>query len=162
MKRGGAKLGHIGSGQKSASLDRVDKVIVLPMKPKCEGCDLELKLKDSRERTIIESVPVIAKEVIYQCPRGTCPKCKKTYASNPPVMSKCLYGNSLVSQAAVLHYVHGITMGKALNIFTYYDFLIDEFLPLLLRHDRVLILEILPRTWLQVKPWGDASVDLKM
>lgn len=43
--------------------------------------------------------------------------CRKIYASNPPVMSKCLYGNSLVSQAAVLHYVHGITMGKVLNIF---------------------------------------------
>lgn len=117
LKRGGGKLGHKGSGRKSASVDMADEVVSLPLVEKCETCDLELKLKDVRERTIIESVPVVAKQVIYRCPRGTCPKCRRIYASNPPVMSKCLYGNSLVSQAAVLHYVHGITMGKVLNIF---------------------------------------------
>jgi transposase len=117
LKRGGAKNGHKGFGRKSVTVALADDVIILPMTEKCESCDSALKIKDMRTRTIVESVPVIAKKVIYQCPRGTCPKCKKIYATSPPAMKKCLYGNSLVSQAAVLHYFHGITMGKALSLF---------------------------------------------
>lgn len=117
LKRGGAKFGHKGSGRKSATEDSADEVIHLSMTEKCSACDLPLKLKDTRERTIIEAVPVIAKMVIYQCPRGRCPRCKKIYSTAPPVLKKNLYGNSLISQAAVLHYLHGITIGKVLSIF---------------------------------------------
>ncbi len=116
-KRGGAKAGHKGSGRHSATADTADEVVHLTMMARCDSCDLALKLKDIRQRTIIEAVPVIAKEVIYHCPRGTCPRCKKIYPTMPPVLKKSLYGNSLIAQAAVLHYVHGITIGKVLNIF---------------------------------------------
>ena len=117
LKRGGAKVGHKGSGRKSVTQESADEIVNLAMIEKCETCDTNLKLKDVRDRTIIESVPVVAKAVIYRCPRGTCPKCKKTYMSSPPVLRKNLYGNSLISQAAVLHFVHGITIGKVLGIF---------------------------------------------
>ena len=116
-KRGGAKVGHKGFGRASADLKSADEVITLPMAEICTDCQSQLKQKDVRQRTTIEAVPVIAKQVIFNCPRGFCPKCSKIYPSHPPVLKKCLYGNSLISQAAVLHYVHGITMGKVLNIF---------------------------------------------
>jgi transposase len=116
-KRGGAKLGHKGFGRTSSDISTADDVTTLPMQENCEECRCELKQKDIRQRTIIEAVPIIAKKVIYNCPRGSCPKCKKIYPTYPPALKKCLYGNSLISQAAVLHYVHGITMGKVLNIF---------------------------------------------
>lgn len=116
-KRGGAKLGHKGYGRASADALGADDVITLPMQESCNECRCDLKPKDIRQRTIIEAVPIIAKKVIYNCPRGSCPKCKKIFPTSPPVLKKCLYGNSLISQAAVLHYVHGITMGKVLNIF---------------------------------------------
>ena len=116
-KRGGAKAGHKGTGRKSADEKTADEVISLSLPEKCETCDCELNLKDTRQRTIIEAVPVIAKKVIYNCPRGKCPKCAKLYSMAAPVLKKCLYGNSLISQAAVLHYVHGITIGKVLNLF---------------------------------------------
>lgn len=116
-KRGGAKLGHKGFGRSSVTVELADEIINLPMTESCSECQCRLNQKDIRQRTVIEAIPVIAKKVIYNCPRGTCPKCSKIYASQPPVLKKCLYGNSLVSQAAVLHYVHGVTMGKVLNIF---------------------------------------------
>ncbi len=116
-KRGGAKMGHKGFGRSSATEEIADEVINLPMAEVCTDCQCNLNQKDVRQRTVIEAVPIIAKKVIYNCPRGTCPKCSKIYPTNPPVLKKCLYGNSLISQAAVLHYVHGMTMGKVLNIF---------------------------------------------
>lgn len=115
-KRGGAKIGHKGFGRSTADPEKTE-IIDLPMKEKCETCECELKRKDSRQRTVIESVPIIAKRVIYNCPRGKCPICAKLYSTQPPVLKKSLYGNSLISQAAALHYFHGVTIGKVINIF---------------------------------------------
>lgn len=116
-KRGGAKVGHKGVGRKAFSEESANETVHLTMIEKCDACDVDLKLKDTRKRRLIEAVPVIAKTVIYSCPRGTCPKCKKIYPAIVPALPKNLYGNSLISQAAVLHYVHGITIGKCLEIF---------------------------------------------
>ncbi len=116
-KRGGAKAGHQGSGRKSFDEQSADEVIQLAMIERCLSCDEKLKLKDTRTRSLIEAVPVIAKTVTYHCPRSTCPKCRKTYSAAPPSLPNNLYGNSLISQAAVLHYVHGMTIGKTLEIF---------------------------------------------
>jgi hypothetical protein len=116
-KKGGARPGHKGHGRKKATLDSADEVINIDMPMNCEDCKTNLNQKDVRERTVIESVPVVAKKVVYRCPRGICPKCFKVYPSFPPVFKQGLYGNSLISQAAVHHYVHGITMGKCLEIF---------------------------------------------
>lgn len=116
-KRGGAKVGHQGSGRKSGSPESADEVIDLQVPESCEACMCALKRKDTRQRTVIESVPVIAKEVIYNCPRGQCPRCSRIYPSMPPALKKSLYGNSLIAQASVLHYVHGIPIGRVLGIF---------------------------------------------
>ena len=61
-------------------------------------------------------MPVLAKKVVYRCPRGVCPKCFKVYPSNAPPLTKSLYENSLIAQAAVLHFYYGITIGKVLNV----------------------------------------------
>ncbi len=117
LKRGGAKIGHKGSGRRSFDESPSLEVVYLPMIEVCDACDVKLKLKDVRQRTLIEAVPVIAKTVTYHCPRGKCPSCKKIYPRSPPSLAKNLYGNSLIAQAAVLHYVHGVTIGKVLEIF---------------------------------------------
>lgn len=116
-KRGGAKAGHKGIGRKSFSEELADETVHLPMIEKCDSCCIDLKLKDIRSRRVIEAVPVIAKAVVYHCPRGKCPKCKRVYPAVVPSLPKNLYGNSLISQAAVLHYVHGMTIGKCIEIF---------------------------------------------
>jgi hypothetical protein len=83
----------------------------------CQGCFHLKNEKDVRERTIIESVPVLARQVVYRLHRGICPKCFKVYAPGLPALPKNLYGNSLIAQAAVMHFVHGIPIGKLLGIF---------------------------------------------
>jgi len=57
-----------------------------------------------------------AKKVIYRCPRGVCPQCLKTYTTQATTIPKSFYGNSLIAQAATLHFLHGITLGKVLNL----------------------------------------------
>jgi hypothetical protein len=74
-------------------------------------------MKDVRERTVIDSQPIIAKKVIYRVQRSQCPKCFKIYKPALPVLPKNLYGNSLIAQTAVYHYVHGMTMGKTIEVF---------------------------------------------
>lgn len=117
LKRGGAKVGHKGSGRKSFSTESANETIHLKMVEQCDTCRIDLKLKDIRQRSLIEAVPLVAKTVIYHCPRGKCPKCKKIYPVTVPSLPKNLYGNSLISQAAVLHYIHGMTMGKVIDVF---------------------------------------------
>lgn len=116
LKKGGAVLGHKGHGRKKADIRASDRVIDIEYPKSCEECNCKLNSKDVRERTVIESVPLIAQKIVYRCKRGICPKCFQIYPTQPPALAKSLYGNSLISQAAVMHYVHGITMGKVLNI----------------------------------------------
>lgn len=115
-KKGGAKLGHKGHGRQSSTPEAADRVRDINFQAQCGDCKCDLNSKDVRERTVIESVPVIAQKVVYRCRRGVCPKCFKIYPSHPPVLPKSLYGNSLIAQAAVMHFVHGITVGKVINI----------------------------------------------
>jgi len=117
QKRGGAKPGHKGYGRSSSSTENADEVKTLEAPSACPDCSCQLNAKDVRERTIIESVPIVAKRVVYRCKRGVCPKCFKVYPARPPALAKSLYGNSLIAQAAVMHFVHGVPIGKLLTIF---------------------------------------------
>ncbi len=117
LKKGGAKVGHKGHGRSACVVADADEVIDVSAPLTCVECLCNLNLKDTRERTVIESVPIVAKQVVYRLKRGVCPKCFKIYPSRAPVLPKSLYGNSLVAQAAVMHFVHGITIGKVLGIF---------------------------------------------
>ena len=52
----------------------------------------------------------------YRVKRCRCRKCDKTFTSSPSVLPKFLYGNRLLSQAAVMHYVHGVPIGRLLEV----------------------------------------------
>ena len=117
QKSGGAKLGHKGFGRSSCTHEDADEVIEVERQMACKDCNCKLNEKDVRERTLIESVPIVAKKVLYRLHRGVCPKCFKVYPAPIPALPKNLYGNSLIAQAAVLHFVHGVPIGKVLNIF---------------------------------------------
>ena len=45
-----------------------------------------------------------------------CPHCRKTIIKKPVVLPKSLYGNQLIAQAAVLHYGHGVPLGRVEDI----------------------------------------------
>ncbi len=111
-KRGGAKPGHRGYGRKSVNETTADRIEVIAIADQCPQCGSHLENKGIRERTVIDSVPLRAEKILYQCEKYWCPRCNKTVQAKPPVLANGLYGNQLVAQAAVMHYGHGIPMGR--------------------------------------------------
>lgn len=113
---GGAKYGHKGHGRKTVPRDSADVVEYIGVGNTCPDCGGQLKSKGSTERAVIDSVPIKAKKIIYECEKKWCPKCRKTITKKPVVFPKFLYGNQLIAQALVLHYGHGLPMGRVESI----------------------------------------------
>jgi len=118
MKNGGAKEGHKGYGRKSISKAEADEVEYLSVKedrcPKCKG---KLESKGSKARSIIDSILLKARKLLYQCEEKHCPRCKITISNKPVILPKSMYGNQLITQAAVMHCIHGIPAGKIVKMF---------------------------------------------
>jgi transposase len=108
-KKGGAKFGHPGHGRAASDASTADDVVDLSKPGSCPSCHIELLDRDTRERTIVETVGMKAKEILYRCKRGICPGCLKIYS---PALPRALYGNGVLAHAATLHYMHGMTYGK--------------------------------------------------
>ena len=52
------------------------------------------------------------KKILCHLECKLCPKCKKVISARPPgVLAKCLYGNQLLTDVAVLHYIYCSTLG---------------------------------------------------
>jgi hypothetical protein len=61
----------------------------------------------------MESQPVKARLTLYRLPKKYCPHCRKTYRTKAPgVLPRSLYGNQLIANATVMHYLNGIPMGR--------------------------------------------------
>jgi transposase len=111
-KNGGAKAGHKGNGRKKTDLMNAAKVQHYRIGTNCPHCGTHIIKKGSRERTTIDSDPVKAQSVLNICEKGYCPKCKKSIEAHPPVLSRGLYGNRLIANVCIMHYFHGLPMGR--------------------------------------------------
>ena len=117
-KRGGAKAGHVGHGRKSTSRAEADEIVQSDYEfENCPDCGGGLHSLGSRERTVVEASPIKAKRVLYSINRYRCKKCSKVVEKKPGILPKCLYGPRLLSQASVMHYFHGISIGRILDLF---------------------------------------------
>jgi transposase len=111
--KGGARPGHKGHGRKAHSEDTAEKVIPVDMGEICPDCGGLLKLKRIRDRTVIESEPVKPKKILYHLSHKECTHCHHIFrAKAPSVLPKALYGNQITTQTAMMHYFHGIPMGR--------------------------------------------------
>jgi len=113
-KRKGAKPGHKGAGRKSfdeAGAEAVTEVeAVGDVCPECGG---PLTDKGVNDRMVVECRPVKAQRLLYRLPKKHCPRCGRTFRSCAPgVLPKWLYGNQLIANCAVMHYFHGVPMGR--------------------------------------------------
>jgi transposase len=109
-KKGGARIGHQGHGRKS---HEADTIISLEGPTVCPECGRELVVVEMRDRAVIESTPTKPKRLPYRLPHARCKRCKKLFRTNlSGVLPKSLYGNQLIAQFAVMHYYHGIPMGR--------------------------------------------------
>ena len=111
--KGGARPGHVGHGRKAHSKDTADELIPLDVGEICPDCGGLLKLKQIKERTVIESEPVKPKKILYRLYHKECSRCQHAFrAKAPAVLPKSLDGNQMTAQVAVRHYFHGIPMGR--------------------------------------------------
>jgi len=114
-KRRGAQRGHKGAGRKAFPEGEADRVVTVgnSLGSQCPACGRLLEEKGVEERLVIESQPLKAQRVIYRLPKKYCPHCQKVFQTRTPeVLPKSLYGNQLITTAAVMHYLHGIPMGR--------------------------------------------------
>jgi transposase len=111
--KGGARPGHKGHGRKAHSQETADEIIPLDPGEICPDCGGVLKLKKIQDRTVIESEPVKPKKILYHLSHKECTQCHHVFrAKAPGVLPKALYGNQITAQMAVMHYFHGIPMGR--------------------------------------------------
>ena len=111
----GARPGHRGAGRKGADSTEVDRIVSVddPLGNHCPRCGGLLIDKGMRDRLVLESHPLEAQPVLYRLTRKYCPHCRRIFQpSAPGVLPKNLYGNQLVTTATVMHYLHGVPLGR--------------------------------------------------
>ncbi len=111
--KGGARPGHKGHGRKAHCQETADEIIPIDPGEICPDCGGVLKLKKIQDRTVIESEPVRPKKILYHLSHKECTQCHHVFLAKAScVLSKALYGNQITAQMAVMHYFHGIPMGR--------------------------------------------------
>jgi transposase len=111
--QGGARPGHKGHGRKGHSQETADETLPIDIGPICPDCGGRLKLKRIKDRTVIESEPIKPKRIHYHLFHRECTRCHHDFqAKAPGVLPRALYGNQITAQMAVMHYFHGIPMGR--------------------------------------------------
>ena len=111
----GAQAGHKGFGRKKIRLSEADCVETVAsfIGDNCPDCGNPLRDKGFDERMVLDSRPIKAERIIYRLPKRYCKHCRRTFQpSAPGVLPKGLYGNQLIANTAVMHYLHGIPMGR--------------------------------------------------
>jgi transposase len=112
-KNGGAIKGHKGHGRKKTNQETAEKIEYLYNEQElCPECKSILEKKGYQDRSVIDTENQKPKNILYKCEKKRCRKCKKTYQAKPKVFNNGLYGNNLIAQVCVMHYYHGIPMGR--------------------------------------------------
>ena len=112
-KKGGARPGHKGHGRTSMTEATADAVIDRDAPDRCPDCDAVLvPVRKQTGRTVIDSAPREPKRIFYRLHHKVCPNCKKEFTAKAPVLPRSLYGNHISAQVAVMHYFHGVPMGR--------------------------------------------------
>ena len=112
-KKGGARPGHAGHGRTSVTEATADLVIDRDAPACCPDCGTPLvSVKKQTNRTIIDTAPREPKRILYRLHHRVCPGCKKEFTAKAPVLPRSLYGNHITAQVAVMHYFHGVPMGR--------------------------------------------------
>ena len=116
-KKGGGVIGHPGHGRSSHTQETADEVINQDICEVCPDCGGSLAVKEVRNRTVIETTPTKPKKILYRLFVKECKGCHRVFrAKAPSVLPKSLYGNQITSQMAVMHYFHGIPMGRIVEM----------------------------------------------
>lgn len=110
---GGGRAGHIGHGRRSHDEESADEVIRIETGDTCPECGGALKLKEISDRTVLEGEVIKPRRILYHLEKKVCKNCRRTFKARPKsVLPKAMYGNQIVAQMTVMHFFHGIPMGR--------------------------------------------------
>ena len=117
-KQGGAKKGHKGCGRKVWDEKEADEIIELKVElKKCPDCGGKLESNGVDYRSVLDAALVEAKKVLYKCQTKLCRCCQKKVSRQPLVLPRFKYGNHLIANAVVMHYLEGIPLKRLVSIF---------------------------------------------
>jgi transposase len=111
-KKGGALPGHQGHGRKSVTEATADCVIDRDAGDICPDCGTPLVPGKETERTVVDTSPTAPTKILYRLHNKACPHCHRVFRATAPVLPRSLFGNHLTARVAVMHYVHGIPLGR--------------------------------------------------
>jgi transposase len=113
-KAKGARPGHKGHGRKGHSEIPPDRILdVEEQLGRCPQCGGPLENKGWEERSVIDSPPQRAEPVLYRLGKRYCPRCRRGFTAQAPgVLPKSLYGNQLIANVIVMHYLYGLPLGR--------------------------------------------------
>jgi transposase len=111
-RRGGGKVGHPGQGRRALTLAEADQIERIEADKSCPHCGTPLEHRGLRRRAVIDCEPLKVHKKILELEKKQCPGCgQRIEARAPGVLPKFLYGNQLLTQVAVGHYLQGQTLG---------------------------------------------------
>jgi transposase len=111
-KKSGAKAGHKGHGRKGFTPEEADRVISVSVADELCVCGGTLHTRGSKSRSVLDLPLIRPEKVLHLFERKQCLSCDNLlYGRVGGVLPRRLYGNGLIAQTAVWHYVHGIPMG---------------------------------------------------
>jgi len=114
--KGGATVGHKGSGRRRVDISSADTIQKVSAPEHCVDCQSELSSHGFRERSVYDVLESDIKKTIYQVERKRCPSCSKVHEAKLPFFPRALYSNALLSKISVMHYLHGVPMGRVCEI----------------------------------------------
>lgn len=112
-KRVGARPGHKGNGRKSHT-DNPDRIVDVDAETEIRpDCLPTLRNKGTQERSVLDTAAAKPEKILFRLPKKYCPHCRKSFTPQAPgVLPKSLYGNQLIADAVVTHYLNGAPMGR--------------------------------------------------
>lgn len=111
-KKGGAVFGHAGHGRRSHTEQTADLIVDRDAGDACPECGTALIPAKETNRTVIDNAPREPKKILYRLHHKVCPNCHKEFKAKAEVLPRSLYGNHITAQFAVMHYFHGVPMGR--------------------------------------------------
>ena len=113
-KQGGSKQDRKGgSGRHIFDESDADQIIKIPFEEKsCPDCGGILENQGKQARAILDTALMEIKKILYHCPIRKCKQCSRKITKHPLVMPRSKYGNSLISNAIVMHFLEGIPLKR--------------------------------------------------
>jgi transposase len=110
----GAKPGHKGFGRTSHEEGEADRSVEIgPQTQTCPACGTPLEKKGWEERSVVDTPRQKAEKITYRLAKRYCPHCHRNITAQAPgVLPKSLFGNKLIADSVVMHYVHGLPIGR--------------------------------------------------